>query len=218
MKSRSLFVLSGATVALLLVGLFVVMQSRPAVAEKDQCSDAVTNLYSKCGLVLSAGGGDLSSFKDAVQFCRNESDVDTRNCWVVDCALKIPDCGAMANCIDGCFGDETRCGFTMQFIYETCSIHLIDPDNHNTVTQETATAACVAGTGSLAPLFECFTACAYNDYQHCPDMLNCINDCYAGKVPDDDVVTTDDDQTGDNGASAAEGQKLKDVGGSACGM
>ncbi len=213
MKSRSMFLLSGATAMLIMVAAMVMLQFTPAEARKDQCYDAVINLYSECDLVLELTGYELDSAKEAEEFCRDEEDSSERACWT-GCALDNPDCGRMADCIDDCFDGETRCGFTMQFIFNTCDINLKDPDTDEVMTQETATANCKDATGDLGDMYDCFTNCGYSDYDECTDMLSCINDCYSGDNVDDDFVDDDEDGTGETD----EGEELEDVGGSPCGI
>jgi len=216
MKSRSLFMLSGATVAVLLVAILVMAQSRPAGAAKDQCWDAVTNLYSDCQFELSVGDYELSSFSDAVTFCRNEDDLVQKTCWI-NCALDNPDCGEMAGCIDDCFDGATRCGFVIRILYEDCPIVLKNPETDEELSEDDAMAACNAATAEGSPLFDCVTTCAYSNYDDCQDIYDCLKICYAGGTPptDDDA---DDDSVGDGSAADSHGDELNDSGGSACGI
>jgi hypothetical protein len=215
MKSRSVFMLSGATVAVLLAAMLVMAQSEPAGAAKDQCWDAVTNLYSDCDLSLSVGDYDLPSFSDAVSFCRVESDTSQRACWT-NCALDYPDCGEMASCIDECFDGATHCGFLIQILYDNCPIALKNPDTGVELSRDEALAACNAAESAGSQLFDCVTTCAYNNYDDCQGIYDCLKICYAGGTPPDDDA--DDDNAGDNSAAGSHGQELNDTGGSACGI
>jgi len=210
-------------VILIAVGLFLIAQSDEAVAAKDTCYDAVLALYSNCDLKLVVNGGELGSVNEAVNFCRNQSDVGLRACWT-NCALDNPNCGLMASCIDECFEGETNCGFMMEFIYEICSIALVNPlDYEEVIDKDTALAGCNQAGQAWDPFYECFTQCAYENYTACDQMSPCLAECYDLSPGDDDNDDTGDDDTveptpEEESPNESEGEDLDEEGGSACGF
>lgn len=221
MNRRSTISMFIFSLSFLVIGLVFLMNSSPAQAEKDQCYDAVVELYTRCDQVLAFGQSELASASDAISFCRNQDDIFTRACWT-QCALDNPDCGVMADCIDTCFEGTTACGFTMEFIYNTCDLRLRRPDTNERLNKVTARSLCSTAGESLQDYFECLSVCAYDYWRDCTEMDSCTQDCAEDIVLNDDTGDDDagDDDTGEMSEDPADagGEGLDDEGGSACGF
>ena len=195
------------------VGLILALNMNEAGAAVDQCYEAVTHIYSDCGLTLIVGNQQFVSAGDAIKFCHNEEDQVVRGCWL-QCAQHTFDCGLMAACIDKCFEYSTTCGFTTGFIYDVCELILNNPGTEESLTEDEARAACNQIGGET---FECVTTCAYENWNDCPSMSTCLAVCAEQVPPPVDDDTTPDDDTPSEPPDQSEGEAIDHSGGSACG-
>lgn len=218
MRSRVFVFLSMLTMVMAALSVGIMFHATNANAAKSICDDAVENIYSDCDLSLVLGNTELASVKEAVEFCNNMTDTQLRACWTA-CAINNVDCGVMAGCIDECFNNDTHCGFMMEFVYDVCDIAFPDSEG-NAVTEEDMRADCIAAGPEDAEFYACVDGCAYDNWNDCDEMFDCLGECLDLQADDDDADDDDDDDDDatDESLDDSEGDGLNEDGGSACGM
>jgi len=206
------------TAVMAALSLGFMFNATDANAAKGICDDAVENLYSDCDQTIVLGNIEFASVKEAVDFCENMTDTQMRACWTA-CAIQNVDCGVMAECIDECFENDTHCGFVMNFIYDVCDIAFPDGEGA-AIEEEDMRADCNLEAAESADFYTCVDVCAYDNWNDCDIMFDCLGECLSLQPDDDDATGDDDDDDDDDDESIedAEGEGLDEDGGSACGM
>lgn len=222
MNNRLMLLVLAAAIACLASGVVLVLDADPVIAkdvEQGLCRDALNVLYTDCKLHLGIEGKVLN-YSEAVAYCENQTDLTLKSCWT-GCALNTAnDCGEVADCIDECYNGITMCNFTIEFIYDLCDDTLYNPENDQPIDRTPALNDCETTGGNL---WDCYTNCAYTNWEDCIELSQCVIDC-AYNQSDDDTADDDtaDDDTVDNPNSEtlkeSNGEALEDVHGSACGF
>ncbi len=216
MRSRAFFLMGMLTAIMAALSLGLMFNATDANAAKGICEDAVENLYADCDLTIDLGNIEFASVKEAVDFCENMTDSQLRACWTA-CAINNVDCGVMAGCIDECFDNDTHCGFVMDFIYDVCDIAFPD-GNGNAIEKDDMRADCNLEESDSAEFYACVDTCAYDNWNDCNTMFDCLGDCLSLQDDDDDGDDDDDDDSTSESIEDSEGEGLDEDGGSACGM
>jgi hypothetical protein len=211
MKTRAVLLVLTLSAACVLSASWLFVTASPADAAKDLCLEAVDAMYNDCRLKFELNG-EVFTFGETVEACRADSS-DRKFCWT-SCARNNTDCGEMADCIDYCFNGQLTCEFTVQFIYDGCTMDLYSRDDFDVIwTRDDALADCEADGDEL---WDCYHGCTRENWNLCSDLGECTTECVRDFGDDDDESPDDTDD--DTSPASDPGEPIENVDGSACGI